>query len=502
MKQTTLISSHWAWRFTLGASLLSLSSCALQNNTATSPVVRDITDYKGEITAQYADFILHEGIAQLFDKAKSSKYLSEHAKAWVQFSSENQEIVSRYSLTSAGDAPMRDSATWRLLASLDGNNWQVLDEQSGFEFAARGETVAFEIADPRPFKHFRLDMQSRGVTEWGDNYLQLADFALFAATELPLADFSIDKSVTTLGERVTLTSQTANQPTQQTWTIQAAGASNSALILQGEQVQFTPTLPGSYHINLHAENRVGEHQLQRENALKVLDPTAPWLGFTPAQVEVQFEDTSSLGYQRLVRLFPDLTQTINAVTLQLVPMLYRDFTQVPDFSKVTFQLKWMDTIAYRSGDESNMIIAFSSKYITERLAEQPDSQVEYELLGVLWHELTHGYQLFPKDRHYGEPQAHAFVEGMADLIRIQAGFHKTRAPKPSESWLGGYTNTGFFLAWLAEQHSEFAFRFNQTAHTISPWSFAAAIKAVTNEDLDELWQRYQQSLSTELAKSE
>ncbi len=144
-----------------------------------------------------------------------------------------------------------------------------------------------------------------------------------------------------------------------------------------------------------------------------------------------------------------------------------------------------------------MEIVFSSKYITEKLAAQPDEQVEYELLGVLWHELTHGYQLFPKERSYSEPDVHAFIEGMADLIRIQAGYHKTRSPKPSDSWVGGYTNTGFFLAWLAESYPDFAYRFNQTAVEIEDWSFENAIKSVTGESLDELWSRYQSELTAE-----
>lgn len=460
-------------------------------NSPTEPtVLRDITNYSGSYSAKDKDFVAHEGIAQLFDASLQSKFLSEQSESWVRFEAHFPEVLKEYSLTSAQDAPMRDPASWTLEGSNDAVNWHVLDKQSAQRFENRGETKRYTIENNTTYRFYRLNMKSRGVTEWGDNYLQLADLALFAETKLPIVNFSIDKPIVNVGEKVTLTSAVANQPSRLAWSLP-----EQELVVKGKTAEVHFDKPGSYTVSLEAFNDYGSDMQIKANAIKVLDSSSPWKGFVPAQALIKFEDTESEGAKRLARLFPDLQSTINEVTMQLVPMLYRNFTEVPEFKQVTFELKWMDTIAYRSGDESNMIIAFSSKYITEKLKDQPDEQVKYELLGVLWHELTHGYQLFPKGHSYSSPEAHAFIEGMADLIRIDAGFHKTRQPKPSDSWLGGYTNTGFFLHWLQQKHGgDFAYQFNKTAIELEQWSFPKAIQNVMNEPLDSLWSEYQVSL--------
>ncbi len=470
--------------------LMGTTGCT-KHQVGTETVLHDITDLGGKVEAKLPDFISHEGAANAFDNSLNSKFLSEQPSTWLSFSANQPEQLKRYSIRSAGDAPMRDPHHWQLKGSNDKVHWQLLDKVEGWVFDKRNHTDFFEISNSQAFLHYRLELTSRGTSQFGDNYLQLSDIGLYATTPLPLADFKISETVVSPGQQLTITSQSVNQPEQFSWQIPGADLKG-----HGEQISLSFSKPGTYSVTLNTKNQHGKHQKHMEAAIKVLDPKQPWLGFKPAKVAIEFEDTQSDGYQRLTRIFPNLEQTINEVTYKLVPMLYQNFAQVPYFAKVTFQLKWMDTIAYRAGDENNMIIAFSSKYIAEKLAQQPDSQVEYELLGVLWHELTHGYQLSPIERTYGEPEVHAFIEGMADLVRIDAGFHKTRTPKPSDNWLGGYTNTGFFLHWLKQQYgNDFTYQFNQTARTVSPWSFAGAIEQVTGEKLQPLWQAYQDSLT-------
>lgn len=462
--------------------------------------LQDITKYPGKLTSKFPDTIAGEGLAQAFDSSLQSKYLSTQSETWIQYESPQAEVIKAYTLTSAGDAPMRDPAHWTLSASNNHKNWKIIDKISDYQFQARGETITFNVENKLPYRYYRLEMKQRGKSAHGDTYLQLADFGLLATTPLPLAHFSINKKIVKIGETITLSNESKNSPTSLSW--QIPGASKvEKLDNIGNKIVATYQEPGSYSIGLTTKNEYGQDQVEQKNIIKVLDPNNPWHGFTPPKIIMNYEDTESDGYRRMVRLFPDFKQQIDQVTREVVKKLYNNFSQVPEFEQVEFRLKWMDTLAYRAGDDTNMVIAFSSKYIEERLKEASDETVKYELMGVLWHELVHGFQLFPKNLSYSSQdksgkEVHAFIEGMADLIRIQAGFHKTRKAKPSESWLGGYTNTGFFLDWIAKNKADdFAYEFNQSAHRMDKWTFSSAIEELTDEPIDKLWQEYQTTLA-------
>lgn len=470
--------------------LLLVAACS-QAAIAKDTVLYDVTDKESfTLQAQYPAFVENESIKQLFDSSIHSKFLSDKSEAWVQIDFEKTFQIHQYSLTSAGDAPARDPKHWQVKGSIDGKNWLVLDSQSGQSFESRAQTKTYTIANSQQVKHVRFELKQQGITQWGDSYLQVADIGLFAATDLPLASFELDKHIVSLNEEIIITNTSDNDPKDVEWNIPGAKIKHV-----GNDVKVRFTKPGSYSVTLKTKNSTGTDTLTQKNVIKAMDIHRPWAGLQLPKVVVKLEDTESAGAKRLIKLLPNIEQAINEVTRDLVPMLYNNFTEVPEFEQVTFRLKWMDTLAYRAGDYSNMEIAFSSKYITEKLADKPDKQVTYELLGVLWHELTHGYQLFPQSVKGTPEETHAFIEGVADLIRINAGFHKTRNPQPSESWLGGYTNTGFFLSWLSKRYEAFEHQFNATATELPEWTFAAAIEYVTGEKVEKLWQEYQAELT-------
>jgi PKD repeat protein len=465
-------------------------ACLMQAHLAHATALYDITDkHLFTVSAEHAPFVENEGPEQAFDASLNSKFLSKESTSWLKLAFNNTHAIKGYTITSALDAPARDPKHWQVSTSLDGKTWQVIDNVENAHFSKRAQTRRFEIAAPVNARFIRFALSQEGKTQWGDSYLQLADIGVLAETEQPLANFSSSAEVVMLGDSLTLTDTSENAPTKHHWQVP-----NAQVTQHGKQAVVRFNKAGKYDVSLSVTNEFGSDTIRKANAIKVLNPDKPWQGLNMPKVIVKIEDNHSAGSKRLQALMPNIEAEINQVTAKLVPMLYKNFTQVPEFEQITFTLKWMDTLAYRAGDYSNMEIAFSSKYITEKLANQADEQVKYELLGVLWHELTHGYQLFPTNGHEHPEESHAFIEGMADLIRIQAGFHKTRSPKPSPSWLGGYTNTGFFLAWLSEQHPDFAYQFNATAHQLENWRFASAIEAVTNKPLNELWQAYQNSL--------
>ena len=117
--------------------------------------------------------------------------------------------------------------------------------------------------------------------------------------------------------------------------------------------------------------------------------------------------------------------------------------------------------------------------------------------GVLLHELTHAYQLEPQGvGSYGDsPTFRAFIEGMADAVRIaNGGFEGPSARPKGGSYMDGYRTTGYFLVWLRDhKDAEFLRKFNRSALKVVPWSFDGAVKHILGQDcnIDQLWREYQ-----------
>lgn len=120
------------------------------------------------------------------------------------------------------------------------------------------------------------------------------------------------------------------------------------------------------------------------------------------------------------------------------------------------------------------------------------------MYGILWHELTHGYQFNPAtadDQYKPGYDYFAFLEGEADLVHINSGYHKTRHPDlgfDDHQYLSGYTTSGFFLKWIVDTYDpDFIYKFNASLKTIKPWSYKTAVKTVLQKDVDELWKEYE-----------
>ena len=115
--------------------------------------------------------------------------------------------------------------------------------------------------------------------------------------------------------------------------------------------------------------------------------------------------------------------------------------------------------------------------------------------GVLYHELTHAYQLEPQGIGGYKPGTEfwVFIEGMADAVRYHNGFFPVDSRKPGGHWMDGYRTTGFFLEWLTGKDPDFLRKFNKSALEIVPWSFDKAMKHIFGEQVttDSLWEEYQ-----------
>ncbi|GLW34239.1 GH92 family glycosyl hydrolase [Actinoplanes regularis] len=125
-----------------------------------------------------------EGKAQAFDGDKGTKWLTFAATGWIQAQLKQPQAVTSYALTSANDVPGRDPTDWELLGSDNGNDWTVVDAQTGQTFARRGQTREYPVASPKAYLHYRLNVTANGgepIVQLGE--LELADPAV--ATPAP-----------------------------------------------------------------------------------------------------------------------------------------------------------------------------------------------------------------------------------------------------------------------------------------------------------------------------
>lgn len=138
--------------------------------------VHDITDLPGWITGQYdyTQSTNNEWLAKVVDNNLSSKYLTFHDNAWMQWQCGTPSLVTKYTITSANDAPTRDPKNWTLQGSNNGTTWTNLDTRTNESFASRGLKREFTIGSPSTaYTYFRLTIQNSS-----DSILQLAEWEL------------------------------------------------------------------------------------------------------------------------------------------------------------------------------------------------------------------------------------------------------------------------------------------------------------------------------------
>lgn len=96
-------------------------------------------------------------------------------------------------------------------------------------------------------------------------------------------------------------------------------------------------------------------------------------------------------------------------------------------------------------------IFYSTRHIAKAFENKDTANVDFETRGVLLHELTHAYQLEPQGiGSYGTNKVFwAFIEGMADAVRIaNGGFHGENDRPKGGNYMDGYRCAGYFFVWL------------------------------------------------------
>lgn len=215
---------------------------------------------------------------------------------------------------------------------------------------------------------------------------------------------------------------------------------------------------------------------------------------------IRFEDKApeSEGSQIYHSLIPDAEGYITAQAHTVLNTLYASpEDSIPKVYTLHYTLEDTDGISAKGGSAGNVSIFYSTRHIAKSFVNQDTAKVDFETRGVLLHELTHAYQLEPQGvGSYGTNKVFwAFIEGMADAVRVaNGGFHGEADRPKGGNYMDGYRYGGYFFVWLRDNKDpEFLRKFNRSALEVIPWSFDGAIKHVLGQEynIDDLWKEYQ-----------
>ena len=133
--------------------------------------------------------------------------------------------------------------------------------------------------------------------------------------------------------------------------------------------------------------------------------------------------------------------------------------------RIHYTLEDVDGISAKGGGGGNVDIFYSTRHVENSFRDGDRDKVLFETRGVLLHELTHAYQLEPQGiGSYGSSRVvWAFIEGMADAVRVaNGGFGPDARPKGG-NYMDGYRTAGYFFVWLRDNKDpKFLSKFNRS----------------------------------------
>jgi PKD repeat protein len=438
-----------------------------------------------------------ESVDKLTDGNYSSKFLSFSSNASVIINAQKPYPLKGYVLVSGNDAPERDPQSWILSASNDGDTWTEIDSHTGQVFSGRGMSNTYDLAaNETEYQHYRFSFSNEGAAD----IFQLAEVELMVKADKPLVAFSTNKARAEIGEAVQFWDQSLANPTSWKWTFKDGTPATSTT--KNPSVTFDAL--GTKNVTLVASNDKGENTLTLEQIVTIWDSENPWAGYEKPGVTFSKLNPEHPGQLAFERVVPDMEQVIHDISLAVAKILYHDVTEIPLFKTVTFETGLYDFPAAKGGTDQDMILYMDLNHLAT-VANNGDQALRDEVLGMLWHELTHGYNNSPNSGEYAPGnEYHSYLEGLADYVRIKAGYneHKRGGIKWIDSWNeDAYNQTSFFLEWVANSHrnTDFIYLFNKAAGELEQWSFDAGFKAVFGEErgIDVVFGEYQEYLKSQ-----
>ncbi|MDR1169642.1 MAG: basic secretory family protein [Prevotellaceae bacterium] len=215
---------------------------------------------------------------------------------------------------------------------------------------------------------------------------------------------------------------------------------------------------------------------------------------------VRFEDKAvgAEGSKIYATIIPDPAAYIRESALQVLKTLYfSPDDSIPQIKTIHYTLRDYDGISAKSGSGNYISIVYSTRWIEKNFVNNDTAKLDYETKGVLYHELTHAYQLEPQGcgTYSDGGEFWTFIEGVADAVRVANGCFRPEDRPKGGKYMDGYRTTGFFLYWLSQtKDPDFIRKFNRTTLEVIPWSFDGAFKHIFGDKkeyhIDALWNEY------------
>lgn len=226
-----------------------------------------------------------------------------------------------------------------------------------------------------------------------------------------------------------------------------------------------------------------------------------WEDFKYPNVNFESLNPETKGSEIYHELVQDPDEYIQYHARKVAEILYYTADDpINDVQNIKYTLEDKKGISAKGGNAPDIHIFYSTQHI-EKSAEESLYKLNFETRGVLYHELTHGYQYEPKGcGNYGNNKTFwACIEGIADAVRAEAGYFDMSTRKPGGNWMDGYRTTGFFLQWLKTKDPNAIRKFHRTVKDLDVWSFDEAIQCVFGAEsgIESMWEEYQQFLLDE-----
>lgn len=228
---------------------------------------------------------------------------------------------------------------------------------------------------------------------------------------------------------------------------------------------------------------------------------AGWEDFKYPTVKFESLDPDTEGSTIYHQLVQNPDEYVKYHTQKVAEILYYTAKDtMTDVQEIDYTLKNYEGVSAKGGSSPNINIVYSTQHI-EKSAKESLYKLDFETRGVLYHELTHGYQFEPKGiGNYGNNKTFwACIEGIADAVRAEAGLFDISTRKPGGNWMDGYRTTGFFIQWLTTKDPDAIRKFHLTVKDLEVWSFDEAIKSVFGPDasIEGMWDEYQDFLNNQ-----
>lgn len=307
------------------------------------------------------------------------------------------------------------------------------------------------------------------------------------------ADFTVDSPKLFINESIKF-KNSSNSASSYLWTFEGGKPTTSTE--KEPIVQYSQK--GKFTVELKSMNEKGDVVIEKKDEFITVYSKESWSQFIYPKIDFQNQSLSGNG-ALYAELIPDPESLIHSVCFDVCNILFKDIDEIDVLKMISYTIEDTDGISAKGGMPPHISIFFSSRYLEIKKKEGLNNEeLIAEIKGVLYHEITHGYQYSPigAGDYQGGTDFFGFIEGMADYVRYVSGYGTTNDRHVGGNWKDGYKTSAFFIDWLHSKDKDFIYKLNQTAKTINPWSWELAVKEILDASVSSLWEEYQNDIKT------